>query len=157
MKEINGPISVFMVKAEKVKKPLRGKATLFINEVSGALTLKDDAGAMHVLQDGSAVLDNLQFDPETLEADGVIVSGFTILDGSSAGIDAALASLATGKMHTFTCPDATNAVTVTLDTGTFDGTNNTATFDAGDTLIVIGIDGTDGVIITNAGVVLSDV
>jgi len=62
--------------------------------------------------------------------------------------------LAEGKYHVFTQTDigTTAAHTITLATGTFDGTNNTATFNApGETLIVFGLDGTTGVIILNSG------
>ena len=102
---------------------------------------------------GATSFSSLSMTKQILIASGAFVSSFCQLNHASVKIEATLAALAEGKVHVFTQIDAgTAAHTVTLSIGTFDGTNNTATFNAaGESLLVMGMDGTDGVIIENIG------
>lgn len=105
--------------------------------------------------DGNATLDSMQLTPQAFIADGAITSNFVTMDSTAATTDLTLASLAAGKIHVFTCLGYTSSCTITLAVGTFDGTNNTATFDAAyESLTVIGLDGTQGVILLNSGAVV---
>jgi len=75
------------------------------------------------------------------------------LDGTSANVQLTNLVAAAGQMLVITCSDSTNTTTVKTKSGTtFDGTNNTATFDAaGETLVLFGISATQFVIVENIG------
>jgi len=91
--------------------------------------------------------------------DAVIISGavsdssFITLDSSGTKIELTLAAPAPGRVLTITQIDAgTDGHTVTLTAGTFDGTNDVATFNAaGETLVLIGLTATRFAIILNLG------
>lgn len=77
---------------------------------------------------------------------------FIELDGTSNAVAVTLTAPTKGQWLIVTCPDSTNDCTLTLTSGTFDGTNNIATFaDAGDTLVLFGISATRFVIVENIG------
>lgn len=81
-------------------------------------------------------------------------ASFVDLDGSSNAVAATLAAPRKGQWLVITHSDSTNNATVTLTAGTWDGTNDVATFaDADDTLIVFGISATRFVIVENIGAV----
>lgn len=89
-------------------------------------------------------------------ADGAIDAddGFVLLDASSASTDMTIAAPAAGRLLVISCVSAANSCTVTLTAGTFDGTNDTATFDAAaETLVLFGISATRFVIVENIGAV----
>lgn len=87
-------------------------------------------------------------------ADGAIATtdSFVQLDATDASTAMTIAAPAAGRQLTISCVDATNTVTVTLTAGTYDGTNNVATFDAAaETLVLYGISATRFVIVENIG------
>ncbi len=92
-------------------------------------------------------------------ADGAIdtTKSFVELDASSASTVMTIAAPVKGQYLVITCTDASNTVTVTLTAGTFDGTNEIATFDAAaESLVLFGISATRYIVVENVGgVVLS--
>lgn len=78
---------------------------------------------------------------------------FVILDGHSNVVAATIAAPVQGWFLVLTCPDADNAVTCKLTAGTFDGTNNTATFSVNGTLMLFGVSSTRFDIIQTVGTV----
>lgn len=83
-------------------------------------------------------------------------STFVELDGSTASCDITNWTPTRGTRYVFTCSDVTTAnPTVTSSAGvTFDGTNNTLTFDlAGETIVLFAISTTQCVIVENIGAV----
>lgn len=90
----------------------------------------------------------------TKTADGAIspTDSFIKLDGTDNTCDMTISAPYSGSYKVITCVDATNSVTVTLTAGTFDGTNEIATFDAAEeTLVLFGISATRFVILENIG------
>lgn len=81
---------------------------------------------------------------------------FHQLDADDATVDLTLTP-ADRTVYVFSCINADNSVTITLDgTWTFDGTNNVATFDVGDGLIAMAdLENEILGIVANNGVVLS--
>lgn len=77
---------------------------------------------------------------------------FVELDGSSNTVAATLAAPTKGQWLVVTCSDGSNNCTLTLTAGTFDGTNNIATFNAtSETLVLFGLSATRFVIVENIG------
>ncbi len=79
-------------------------------------------------------------------------SSFIDLDGSSNTVAATLAAPRKGQWLVVTHSDSTNNATLTLTAGTYDGSNNVATFaDADDTLVLFGLSATRFIIVENIG------
>ena len=137
-----GSVVIAVWKAERYLKTTVSAILAFILAAGGTFT-------------GSTTFASLSYTLQeiTATAASAILKSFVQLNHASTKIEATLASLAQGKIHIITQTDAgTEGHTVTLAIGTFDGTNNTATFNAaGETLVVIGLDGTDGLILQNIG------
>lgn len=94
------------------------------------------------------------FTPKEFTADGQITKDmcFVVLNGASTGVDVTIDSPTAGRWLVITCSDSTTDCTARLIAGTFDGTNNKATFaDASDTLVLFGISSTRFVIVENIG------
>jgi hypothetical protein len=94
------------------------------------------------------------FNPTTYTADGQVTKdvSFVVLNGASTGVDVTIDSPTAGRWLVVTCSDSTNDCTARLVAGTFDGTNNKATFpDAADTLVLFGVSSTRFVIVENIG------
>ena len=78
---------------------------------------------------------------------------FVILDGDNAIIHATIARPEPGMFLVLHCANADNAVTAKLTAGTYDGTNNTATFSALGTIFLFGVSYTRFMITQTVGTV----
>jgi hypothetical protein len=78
---------------------------------------------------------------------------FVILNGDDNTVTATIAAPTQGLLLVLTCPNADNLVKCKLTAGTYDGTNNTATFPASSTLVVFGVSSTRFVIVENINTV----
>jgi hypothetical protein len=98
----------------------------------------------------------LVFEKKRFIADGSVDDSisFVELHGSATGVDVTLPAPLPGRFLVISCSDSTNDCTATLAAGTFDGTNDVATFaDAGDALVLFGVSATRYIIIENIGTV----
>lgn len=98
----------------------------------------------------------LVFEKKRFAVDGVVDDSvsFVELHGSAVGVDVVLAAPTPGRFLVIHCSDSTNDCTATLSAGTFDGTNDVATFaDAGDCLVLFGVSATRYIILENIGAV----
>ena len=127
--------------------PLTGSVT---GNVTGNLT------GTHT---GNALLGSTVYTPQTITASEAITDDATVVllnkaDGALA-VTMPVAGATVGQHLIVTQIDAgTSGHTLTLAGATFDGTNNTATFDAaGETLELLGITGTRYLILQNIGAV----
>ena len=104
---------------------------------------------------GPLTLANLFLDPQELTASGAMSKSMLQLNHATVKIEATLTQILAGHILVITQADAgTVGHTVTLASGTFDGANNTATFNAAnETLIVVGIADGTGVVVLNSGAV----
>jgi len=124
---------------------------------TGLYIQSDSDGNLKIYSDGSITFDGMVKDAvTTFTADADIDGGkysFIELDGSSANVQLTKLNAYKGQKLVITCSDSTNTTTVKTVSGTtFDGTNNTATFDAaGETLVLYAISDTQFVIIENIG------
>ena len=72
--------------------------------------------------------------------------------GSTAVCNVSKFTPTVGKLYVFYCEDATNAVTLTTSAGiTIDGTNDVATFDSGEMLVVFCLTPTKCLVVANVG------
>ena len=80
---------------------------------------------------------------------------FIELDGNGANVQITKWTPTPGRMYVIHCKDSTNTTTVQMSTGgTWEGTNDLATFDAvGDALIVYAISASRVLIVENLGTV----
>jgi len=100
--------------------------------------------------------DGLIFDPAVMTASGVLPAvSFVQLNHQTVKIEATMIKPTPGHLLIITQTDAgTVGHTVTLGIGTWDGTNDVATFNAaGETLIVFGVSDTRFAIVENIGAV----
>lgn len=75
-----------------------------------------------------------------------------VLDGSEAEAAGTIAAPVAGSLLVVFCLDGTNDCTLTLTAGTFDGTNEIATFaDTGDVLILYGLSAERFLVINDIG------
>lgn len=105
---------------------------------------------------GRATLDSMAFTQQEITATATAISETTscvLLNKSDGVLASTLANPSTGRLLVITQYDSgTSGHTVTLGTGTFDGTNNIATFNAkGDTLVLLGLTGALFLVLVNVG------
>lgn len=131
---------------------------------TGLYIQSSEDGVLKRSADGYHLIDGAEVDSVVTKTADEDIDGdyesFIELDGSSASVDLTNLVAKKGQRLVITCSDSTNSTTVTTKSGTtFDGTNNTATFDAaGETLVLYGISDTQFVIVENIGsVALSSV
>lgn len=104
--------------------------------------------------DGFLTPEGLVFPVEVVTASGALPdASFIQLNKATAGLEMTLATPTAGRLLVITQTDAgAHGHTVTLGAGTWDGTNDVATFDAaGETLVVFGLTNTRFAIILNLG------
>ncbi len=100
---------------------------------------------------------NLNIPGTVYTTDGAIAAddSFVQLDATDNTCDMTIAAPAAGRFLVISCVNASNAVTVTLTAGDFDGTGasgDVATFDAAEeTLVLFGLSATRFVILENIG------
>jgi len=99
---------------------------------------------------GRTMYDSLTITGETGE---ITNESFVILDGTSNTVSATMTAPKEGQMLVVWCSNADNAVKITLAAGTWDGTNDVATFPASSCLAVFGVSSTRFVIIENVNTV----
>lgn len=102
----------------------------------------------------SVETEGLIFQRKLYTVDGVVPKNvsFVELNGATTGVDVVLAAPVPGKFLVIYCSDSTNDCTATLSAGTWDGTNDVATFaDAGDSLVLFGVSTTRYIILENIG------
>lgn len=109
---------------------------------------------------GGATLNQTAFTIQDITTTGTAILGTTsvvALDKSDGVLASTLAAPSTGRYLIITQYDSgTSGHTVTLGSGTFDGTNTIATFNAkGDTLVLLGLTAASFLVLQNTGVVLS--
>ena len=113
------------------------------------------AAALGIQLDGMQNPEGLVFAPEGVTESGVMpTASFIQLDSAAAALAMTFEPVA-GRLLVITQKDAgTQGHTVTLGPGTYDGTNEIATFDAaGETLVLMGLSNTRFAIILNLGAV----
>ncbi|NIT58722.1 MAG: hypothetical protein GWN00_21615 [Aliifodinibius sp.] len=115
-----------------------------IGDVTGDVT-GDQTGERTDVKTTYAVDTNL--------SDGDFPTQFVELDGGTANVQITNWTPTVGKTYVIWCSDSTNTTTVTMSSGgTWEGTNDLATFDAAnDALIVYAISTTRVLIIENLG------
>lgn len=146
------------------------------NGVTSELSVKDDgkilvgngttatsvavSGDVSLTNAGATAVNSIttgSFNATALTESGAIpaTASFVTLDSTTPLIAATIAAPAAGRFLVITQIDAgTAGHTVTLTAGTYDGTNNIATFNAqNETLVLFGISATRFVIVENIGAV----
>lgn len=125
-----------------------------VGDVTGDVTgdLTGNVIASTVQSTGITCL-SMQMNATPYVADGAAANyaAFIEMDASDATVNLTYSAPIKGKLVVMYCKDATNACTVTLTAGTFDGTNNIATFGTGKALILFAISTTRFLIIENIG------
>jgi hypothetical protein len=141
----------------------------FTGDVTGDLTgnvtgdVTGDTTGTHIgaVTNTSGLVQTKQLElvPVEYTGDGIVDpnNSFFFLNGATTGVDRTIAAPEVGAIVVCSCNNATNNCTLKLLSGTFDGTNNTATFNAAEeTLVFFGLSTTRAVILENiGGVVLS--
>lgn len=109
------------------------------------LKIRSGAISSHLIK-GSLVINPLTITGLT----GTISDrSFVILNGDDNAVAATIATPTQGQFLVISCPNADNAVTCTLTAGTWDGTNDVATFPANSALVVFGVSSTRFIIVEN--------
>lgn len=118
-------------------------------------------GALNILGGDAVLSEKVEVGGLTLSMDEIDGTGnvidvtsksFINMNGGDGVCSATIAAPAAGHVLVLYCSDANNNCTVTLTAGTFDGTNNVATFDAaGETLVLVGVSGLRYIIVENIG------
>lgn len=114
------------------------------------------SGDVTIANTGAATVESITDLATTeLTASGAIASttSYVELNSTTPLIAATIAAPSAGRLLVITQTDAgTAGHTVTLTAGTYDGTNNVATFNAaGETLVLFGVSATRFVIVENIG------
>ena len=128
--------------------------------VEGDVTVGDDL----VVTDDAAVggdltvtgvVNNVTLGVQAMTASGAISGDYSLvtLNSTTPKIEATIAAPTAGELLVITQLDAgTAGHTVTLTAGTFDGTNDVATFNAaGETLVLVGVSATRYMVVENIG------
>lgn len=105
---------------------------------------------------GAATINQLAFPSQDITTTGTAISSTVThvqLDKSDGVLASTLAAPSTGRLLIITQVDAgTSGHTVTLSSGTWDGTNPIATFNAkGETLVVLGLNAARFLVLVNLG------
>ncbi|HBA73468.1 MAG TPA: hypothetical protein DCZ63_15135 [Geobacter sp.] len=134
--------------------PLDTDALLAANSDKRVASQKAVKGYIDTQLDGFLTPEGLVFPESIVTASGALPDdSFVQLNLASAGLAMTLATPTKGRFLVITQIDAgTHGHTVTLGAGTWDGTNDVATFNApGETLVVFGVSNTRFVIVENIG------